>query len=139
MRSLRTCLLLLVMLCGTVAVASAAEKNFEKNEGYALLAITEFFNGLKSGDAAKLESSISGKLLENRQVLLTQNPQYPAFLESLYQNAEFRITQVNVIDETHADVFAEVRMTPDEPAVPTKYRIEKVGLVWKVAEEDRIE
>ena len=64
-----------------------------------------FFDGLRSGDVAAIESLIGGKLLEETTVLLRNNQAYGDFLRDYYQGATFEVAQIHqVADGAVVDV-----------------------------------
>ena len=61
--------------------------------------VLSYFTALKNGDINTIKSYIALDTYKKNKALLEQNEKYPEFLKKYYQGAEFKVENVEKIDD----------------------------------------
>jgi len=92
----------ILMFSGILGVNTALPQAGQLNS-----VLAQFFNALKTGNLQILRSLSSDELIERRSKRLS-NPRYSDFLKSIYGHAEFKVIDVQQIDNDQISVDIEV-------------------------------
>ena len=96
----------LLLLPGTLW-AKSLDISENKARDISIEFLEPFFMALKSGDIEAIKMYMSDNMYKKYEVLLEKNKAYPKFLQKIYQNARFSITDINIVDD-QIDVMIRV-------------------------------
>lgn len=118
-----------LILIQAVAVVAVAQ------ESPAASVVTSFYNALKAGDVATLQTLIDEPLYSEVHVLLTQNTEYPNFLRSHYEGSLGTIQSLSNAGTDEATVYFDVTYKDGTiNAMRFRLRAQPDGS-WKIAEQ----
>lgn len=99
--------------------------------------LVQYFNALKTGNLQILKSLLSDDLLDRRSKALS-NPRYSDFLKSIYGHAEFKVIDIQQLDNDQISVNVEVISDSQTQLKETITFIKKQG-EWKLHKDRKDE
>ena len=117
----------LLLLC--ITISYAAENSITETT------IVPFFNALKNGDDAAIETYIDDPLHSQVKTLLQNNQEYPEFLRQYYLNSYMEIVNIKDLANDHKSVFVQIHFSPNEKQVIELQLYESDTGIWKITNQ----